>query len=121
MFSPGTNVDIFSPADQPSGEWVWIGGYQISTSKKQRHTRLPKTLVNPLTREIEKCLVVQNGPRAFPVCQSHVRLAAKDAWKYPKLNLSRTIALAGVVIADESDKADLEAISEIGVSSEEEV
>lgn len=120
MFEPGTPVDIYCPADQPAGIWVWLDGYQISTSTKQRHQHISKKLTNPLTQREELSLVVQRGYFAFPVCQSHVRLASSPVWEFPKMNLP-LVTLRNVVIADDSDRTDLESLCDLEdvVSNEE--
>lgn len=122
--APGTPVDIFIAADQPAGRWVWVTGYVISTSKKDRHKRLGMTWSqNPLTKEIERCYGVQKGARVFPVCQSHVRLSSpssKDTWEYPVLGERlKAVKFLGVVVSDESDKADLEALDSSEMSERE--
>lgn len=121
VLEPGTPVDIFTAADQPSGRWVWTTGYIISTSKKERHKKLGMMCGgNPLTKEIEPYYAVQRGARVFPVCRSHVRPTNpvnQDVWEYPKINAT-SVALPGFVVADESDRADLLELSDFEPVSE---
>jgi hypothetical protein len=123
----GTPVDIFTPANQPEGKWVWTSGYTmagVETIKKVRHQKLPRQMLeNPLTKELERCYAIKVGAFVFPVVRSHVRVSSpnnSDVWIFPASRGDMemgSVSLTGFLISDESDKADLAAL-ESGHSSE---
>ena len=126
LIPPGTAVDIYSPANQPFGEWVWTTGYTVrcvSEVSKERHKKLAmREMHNPLTQELEFCYLIgveQGVFRVFPVVRSHVRVSNpqnKDVWEYPVFIpevAPEPVILKGIKIADESDKADLAALESV--------
>ena len=111
---PGSLVDIYSPRN--NHKWVWVTGYQIfnpKESNKDRHKRLAsKKLSNPITGKIEECYAVKQGAFVFPVVKSHVRKSSrkhKDVWN-PTEYRGAGVVVKGFVVADESDRADLESL-----------
>jgi hypothetical protein len=120
-YTPGTLIDIYSPRGY-NHEWVWVTGFQVFNPKdsaKERHKKLSgKKMLNSQTRQIEEACIVQRGAFVFPVCESQVRKSSStnnDLWN-PSDFRGSGVALKGFVVADESDKADLESLDSPGMS-----